>query len=269
MAFADLLLGVVSLPLYTYYVGFHFQLWTTGTEGLESTKALDIFFMVVDTLFSQASLISAAAISCERFYAVRRPFQHRTLSKRAYCIAIFVVWILALFASAIWTGLNVLLSHKHAMVVWGAHTLILVLIMCGCYIGIRTKFQSGGAPSSHQQNRDLQNKRLTKTLLFVSGLTLLAWLPLVIFNFLISLWDLTVQWKFYFMVNVLNYSNAFVNPFVYALRIAEFRQAVSTRCFGREPPIITMLSKTKDEGHGATEISHELAFENDVMDSKL
>ena len=62
------------------------------------------------------------------------------------------------------------------------------------------------------------SRRLTKTLLFVSFLTLLSWLPLVIFNCLIYVFDFQIPWKFYYLVNVINYSNSFVNPVVYALR---------------------------------------------------
>ena len=270
MAFADLFLGAVGLPMYIYDVGFYFQLWTSRIGNLSSNNRLYIFFLAFDTFFSQASIISAAFISCERFYAMYWPFKHRTLSTRTYRILIIIVWIITLFISAIWTGSNLLLSTKHTMFVWGLYTLILVLIMCGCYMGIWRKFQSGSVATSHQQNRDLQNKRLTKTLLFVSGLSLLAWLPLIISNFLIFVCLLPVQFKFYFMVNLINYFNSFVNPVVYALRIVEFRQALTTRCFlGREPAMNTSLAEVRSETRGKTDFIYELAFEQVVMDIKL
>ena len=270
MAFADLFLGAVGLPIYIYDVGFYFQLWTSRIGNLSSNNRLYIFFLALDTFFSQASIISAAFISCERFYAMYWPFKHRTLSTRTYRILIIIVWIITLFISAIWTGSNLLLSTKHTMFVWGLYTLILVLIMCGCYMGIWRKFQSGSVATLHQQNRDLQNKRLTKTLLFVSGLSLLAWLPLIISNFLIFVCLLPVQFKFYFMVNLINYFNSFVNPVVYALRIVEFRQALTTRCFlGREPAMNTSLAEVRSETRGKTDFIYELAFEQVVMDIKL
>ena len=75
MAFDDLMLGTVSLPLYIYYVGYRFELWKGGRP-----MSLSIFYAIVDTFFSHASLISAAFISGERFYAIYWPFKHRTLS---------------------------------------------------------------------------------------------------------------------------------------------------------------------------------------------
>ncbi|XP_078363750.1 adenosine receptor A3-like [Oculina patagonica] len=221
MAVADLMLGTVSLPIYIYDVGAYYHLWTGGW-----TMSLSIFYMSVDTVFSQASLISAAFISGERFYAIYWPFKHRTLSMRAYRIVIFVVWTLALLKAAVWTALDRFISQEHAVHAWNAYALFLILIVCGCNIGIWRKFQHGSVPSQ-QHNRASQNKRLTKTLLLVSVLALLSWLPLIIMNFLIIVFHVQIPWIFYFMVNVVNYSNSFVNPVVYALRIPEFKQALA------------------------------------------
>ena len=98
----------------------------------------------------------------------------------------------------------------------------------------------------------MQNKRLTKTLLFVSGFTLLAWLPLVITNFLIILGFLPIDWKFYLMVNLFNYSNSLVNPVVYALRVAEFRRALTSCRLGREPALNTALPTIRNERNGTS-----------------
>ena len=158
------------------------------------------------------------------------------------------------------------------MFFWGPYTLILILITCGCNIGIWKKFQTGRLAALHQKSRNLQNKRLTQTLLIVSGLTLLAWLPLVLLNLLMSVWFFRVPRRFYHAVNLFNYLNSFVNPILYALRIAEFRQALALCCKGRyvQAAVNTKLSKRKKERHGTTaEFSRELAFEQDVMDTEL
>ena len=149
--------------------------------------------------------------------------------------------------------------------------MILILITCGCNIGIWKKFQTGRVATSHQESREFQNKRLTKTLLIVSGLTLLAWLPLVLSNFLMHVWFFHVPKRFYDMVNLFNYLNSFVNPIFYALRIAEFRRALALCCTGRhvQAAVNTKLSKRRKERHGTTEFSRELAFEQDVMDIEI
>ena len=168
--------------------------------------------------FSQAPLISAAFISGERFYAIYWPFKHRTLSMRAYRIIILNIWALALLITAIFSTSYFLISYrKPAMYFWMPYVSILIFIICGCNIGIWRKFRLGNITS--QQNRDPINKRLTKTLLFVSILALLSWLPLVIFNCLILLYDIQISSKYYYLASVINYSNSFVNRIVYGLRI--------------------------------------------------
>ena len=272
MAFADLFLGALSLPVYIYDVGYEFHLWTMFVGNLWTDKTILIPYMIIDTAFSQASLISAVFITCERFYAIRWPFKHRTLSTQAYRIAIFSVWALPLLISAMWTGSNLLFSYKHTLVFWGPYTLILILITCGCNIGIWQKFQTERVAASHQESRDLQNKRLTKTLLIVSGLTLLAWLPLVLLNFLMFVWVFHVPRRFYDMVNLFNYFNSFVNPTFYALRIAEFRRALALCCTGRhvQAAVNTKPSKRRKKRHRTTaEFSDDLAFEQNVLDTKL
>ena len=231
MAFADLMLGAVTLPIYIYLVGGNFHVWTDQPGGLWDSESFSNLHIIVDTAFSQASLISAVFISCERFYAIYWPFKHRTLSSRAYRIVMSTVWILALFISALqWTGLSKLISYKHAFYIWTPYILILTFIVCGCNIGIWRKFQHRSV-ASRQQHRNSVNKRLTKTLLFVSALALLSWFPLIVTNFLIVVCHVSVPRKFYHMVNILNYSNSFVNPMVYAFRIPESRQASSLCCF--------------------------------------
>ena len=183
----------------------------------------------------------------------------------------FKVWILALLISATWTASNLLLSYKHTMFIWGPYTLIPVLITCGCNLGIWKKFQRGTVASAQQQTRDLQKKRLTDTLSSVSGLTLLAWFPLVLLNFLISLRRLPVPWKFYFMINVFDYFNTFVNLVVYALlRITEFLQTLTSCCFGRQPATNTMLTENRNERERTNDICHELTLDQqDVMNTTL
>ena len=133
MAFADLILGTVSISIYTYEVGARFELWTGGMSQYES---LSFFHLIVDTLFFIASLISATFISCERFYAIYWPFKHRTLSMRAYRIVIFMVWALAVLLSAVFIALSKLTSGKTNLYAWTPFALALTFVICGCNIGI-------------------------------------------------------------------------------------------------------------------------------------
>ena len=274
MAFADLVIGAATLPIDIYSLGLFHQLWT-GRWSI----ALDASSAIPHAFFSQASLISAAFISGERFYAIYWPFKHRTLSVRAYRIIILTIWALALLITAIVSTSYFLIPYKPVMYFWMLYVLILIFIICGCNIGIWRKFRLGNITS--QQNRDSINKRLTKTLLFVSLLALLSWLPLVIFNCLIFLYNIQIPRKYYYLASVINYSNSFANPVVYGLRIPEFREALVLCCLRR--PAAPNIADITTRNNGTlgltpatelrtlcTETIHlQLAFEREVLDTKL
>ena len=233
MAFADLISGAVSLPLYVYLdIGPSYWLWKT------SYKALEIVWDVTDTTLSQASLISAVFIAFERFYAIYWPLKHRTLSTKAYYITIVIIWTLALLVSALFNAVKYLISYKAATYAWMSFPLLFLFIVCGCNIGIYRTFHKRKV-SSQQGNRASQTQRLTATLLLVSTTSLVSWLPLVTANYIFYVQNITTPKRrlIYDIINILNYSNCFVNSVVYSLRILEFRQAL-VLCLTRRRTVI-------------------------------
>jgi len=200
---------------------------------------------------------------------------------RAYRIMIFTVWALTLLIATVWSTSFFLISYKRALYVWTPYVLILTYIICGCNIGICRKFRHGNI-ASQQPNRDSLNKRLTKTLMFVSFLVSLSWLPLVIFNCLIYVYDVQIPWKYYHLVNVIiNFSNSFANPVVYALRIPESREALALCCLRRPAASNIEMKLSRNEKTfaltPATELRTprtetgdlQLAFEQEVMDTEF
>ena len=129
----------------------------------------------------QASILSAALISGERFYAIHWPLKHRILSTRKYYIAISITWAVAFVVSAILSFLSFFVSIKVFLQFWLSYTLELMFIMFGCNFSIWRKFRRGRTVPM-QQNRGSQNQRLVKTLLSISFLALLSWIPLIIMN---------------------------------------------------------------------------------------
>ena len=278
MAFADLLLGAVSMPLYIYIVlgMYYYQL-------LPERKNLPLFYLfsIGDDVPTTASLLSATFISCERFYAIYRPFKHRTLTVRTYRIIIFTLWALA----ALNTGLYLLPDlGKLYYCIFLSLGLMSTIIICGCNIAIWIKFRHGSVAGPQQQNRDLQNKRLTKTLVLVSFLALFCWLPFLIVLSVKSLnQDVGIPWRFFVVISFVNYSNAFVNPVVYALRIPEFRQALAL-CFPlrrraaalntenlerRNNKAVVLTTPTQLTTLQTDSNYLELKFDEEVMDTKL
>ena len=172
----------------------------------------------------QASLISAALITCERFHAVYWPLKHRIMSMGAYRAAIFVVWILAI----LFPILQLLISNKLALYTFVSILLSLFFTVCICNIAIWRRFQRRIA--SQQQNREAQNRRLTKTLLLISAVEIFSWLPLTISNLLVIAFEVPVPLAVLFTCVAVHYSNFFLNPIIYALRFPEFKQALDFCC---------------------------------------
>ena len=248
MAFADLMLGAFSLPFYIFAAGGDYQLWTAEYDP--EHMVYKIFYTSFDDTFLLGSYISAASISCERFYAVFWPFKHRSLSTRTYRIAIFLLWSSAVLLSTLMTLLNVSSSFESVLYVFIPVVLGLTIIVCVCNIAIWRSFQHESVASQHR-NGASRHRRLTKTLLLVSIPALVCWLPKIILNILISVTKTSIPWTFYYMVNILNYSNSFVNPIVYVFRIPEFQQALRL-CCTKSRPAIKMVKIQRKKPNGCT-----------------
>ena len=91
MAFADLFLGGICLPIYVY---------SLALGQVKFDKQTPTLFTIIFLVFAQASFITAALISCERFYAIYWPLKHRqTLSTRTYSFVILTVWTSSILSS--------------------------------------------------------------------------------------------------------------------------------------------------------------------------
>ena len=123
----------------------------------------------------QASILSAALISGERFYAIHWPLKHRILSTRENCITISIAWEVAFVVSAILFFLSFFVSIRAFLHFWLPYTLALMFVMFGCNFSIWRKFRRGRTLPM-QQKRGSQNQRLVKTLLLISFLALLSWI---------------------------------------------------------------------------------------------
>ena len=267
MAFADLMFGTL-LPLRIYFLGNRYQLWTARLY-----KPLRNFCDISQKIFLRVSLTSAALMSGERFYAIYWPLKHRTLTERAYYIVIAMVWVLtALFCTILFPRLRfTTLDAKHITHAFATYLLALLCIVCVCNIGIWRKFQRRSI-APQQQNRTAQNQRLTKTLLFVSFVAVLSWLPYILVKFLNLRSNVSPTTRYILqMALLLSYSNSFLNAVVYALRIPEFKQALGACFFRRQAVMInegnerTAQRRTLSPGSSHSNLTHE----SEVMDTKL
>ena len=239
MAFADLFLGGVCLPMYVYFLA-HGQVKFSMVRLNSPT-----FFTIIGFVFGDASFITAALISCERFYAIYWPLKHRqTLSTRAYRLVIFTVWTLSILGSLLKVFLLQFVSLGALNSLVCLIFVSVLLIISGLNFGVWRKIQKQPVP--HHQNRALQRRRLTKTLLLVSLIALGSWLPPFIYS-LISLLGYRMSNTISVITYFTYFSNSFINPILYALRIPDFKEALRLCCFTKHEVMSSQENAGRDE----------------------
>ena len=162
LAVADLLVGLLAIPLYIalQYVYDNFE------DDLIIVAVTD--FMDMFTGFT--SIFTLATISLERMYAVGWPFRHRTQGSRFYIFVISVPWILSLVAAST----EIVLLHVLVRPLTFIFILIVsmftpIIITCTAYFFLWKKEKSRVSVS--QQNHQLQDRKLAKTVALITGTT--------------------------------------------------------------------------------------------------
>ena len=181
--------------------------------------------------FPLTSLTSITVISLERMHATFRPFRHRVIKKWVYGVTISVVWVLAGMISTAILVLKLFYKEwSHRQFLWQSYCLLCLSIICACYASIIVKICCGARPQHHGAAR--RQRKLTVTLLIMTIVSVLLWLPYAIGTFVyytndsIRSLSYTKRMRLNFSLLILFYTNSFVNPIVYTIRMPKFRKAL-------------------------------------------
>ena len=178
LAVADMLVGVFSTDEFRY-VGVNLcNLW----EDILPVKPAVYVMRHFSVLFPVASVTNISVISLERLHATFLPLRHRVMQKWIYGLIVAIIWVTAGLVS---TGAVVIEQFKrrsHYFYLWNSFDLICLLIICVCYTSIVIKVRCGAQP--HHHGAASRERKLTMTLLIVTVVSLLMWLPWVIISFL-------------------------------------------------------------------------------------
>ena len=259
-------LGGVCLPMYVHFLA---RLPLHGQFKLD--EKTPTIFRSIFFVFAQASFITAALISAERFYAIYWPLKHRqTLSTRAYRLVILTVWTSSILGSLSTVFLLQFLSLGALNSLRCLIFVFAILIISGLNFGVWRKVQQKLVP--HHQNRILQRRRLTKTLLLVSLLALGSWLPVSVYN-LIAFLGYRMSNHISVITYFIYFSNSFINPILYALRIPDFKEALSLCCFTSHEAMSSHENSKRDDMTADLTVDHnnlQLTFEREIVkDTKL
>ncbi|CAH3178056.1 unnamed protein product [Porites lobata] len=181
--------------------------------------------------FLLTSLTNMAVISLERMHATFRPFRHRVIKKWVYGVTISVVWVLAGMISTAISMLQLFGKEwSHTQFLWQSYCLLCLFVICACYASVIVKICCGARPQHRGAAR--RQRKLTVTLLIMTIVSLLLWIPYAIATFVFHTTD-SIRSLSYTKIMRLNlsllllfYTNSFVNPVVYTIRMPEYRKAL-------------------------------------------
>ena len=181
--------------------------------------------------FPLTSLTNITVISLERMHTTFRPFRHRVIKKWVYGVTISVVWVLAGMISTAILMLQLFDKEgSHSQFLWQSYCLLCLSIICACYASIIVKICCGASPQHHGAVR--RQRKLTGTLLIMTIVSLLLWVPYAIGTFVFYTTDsirslpYTKRMRLNLSLLLLFYTNSFVNPVVYTIRMPKFRKAL-------------------------------------------
>ena len=218
LAVADLLVGVLVLPLFT-----------TVTLTRPSPPIASLRYRL-DIITGLASIFTLTVISLERMYAVCWPFRHQTLSQSSYIIALCMPWALVVSGAV----MGMLIADRYLSDVIIISSLVLPLrIICSSYVAIWKKHGNSMQRNHHSALQLAQEKKLAKTLLMIIGVFVVTWLPFQVTDIYIiacrrtscnQLHENPVIIPILYVAVFLRISNSFMNFIVHSLRMPDFKQ---------------------------------------------
>ena len=177
---ADVLVGGISTFHLLKMVHFHCNIVTLNLteEGNVVTNFCFYFFPLT-------SLSNIVVISLERLHATFRPFRHRVIKKRVYWVTISAIWVSAAVVSTAIIILRIFSPNKwnlYYFALWQSYSCLCLFVICVCYTCISIKFFCGAHPQHHGgANRQ---RKLTVTLLLMTVISLIMWLPYALGSFI-------------------------------------------------------------------------------------
>ena len=213
---ADLLVGAVTGPLVMY-------LSCKDKENNGFTWPGFIIWTFEFT-FVIASQVNLFFISLERLHATLFPFRRCFIAECVYFKIIVGSWFITFLLGSLMAGLYLKETHGGPYV-WASLNVVTLLVIAVSYIIIIVKVQR----SPHSQHRGSANKerKLSVTLLIVTGVSVLTILPSAIYNSMpVNLSNASRLREIHHALLLIYFASSFVNPLIYTIKMQEFRKAL-------------------------------------------
>ena len=222
----------------TFFAVFYFLLYGCefADEFFIRLEWPPILFVlhIINVWFSFTSVTGIAIISLDRMHATFRPFRHRNIKKWAYGVTIAGVWILT---AMILIPLPLISLYGNLHQQWQllfplyfrlSYCFLCLIVICVSYTSIALKVWCGTRPPPHgAANRQ---RKLTVTLSIMTLVSLLLWLPDVVYTFVsfsvLDRFSFRTYLRLKLSFSLLYHTNSLVNPIIYTIRMPEFRRAL-------------------------------------------
>lgn len=218
LSVADFMVGAISVPLFVSYL-IDPKIW-------RHSLALPMIHSSVDILSGLASVFTLAIVSLERLVAVSIPFKFRMIPRKAYICCIAVTWFLSGCVAAISIAFYLRLVKEAFYTAVILSLSLSLIVTCFAYIAIVFKINQKN--NSAKGCKDLTvERRLSMTLLCVTAIFVISWLPFQLIFILVHFCKTcSFPINTVFFIKFLHYSNSFMNAVVYTFRIPEFKEAI-------------------------------------------
>ena len=252
LAVADLMFGMINLPIMTYniilfIISDPFSYKPNKYECLTYASLWHLFFMV--------TVLSLFGVSCERYIAVLRPLYHATsVTMRRVVISVLIIWITSIFVAFLLMidifnladeleNCTLIMSKLYPLIiVMLVNVVVLVTIGIYIHIGLITWRHKKAISAQHGPNSGNagKNSKLSKMLAIILGCYLVCLIPYQSINVYLLVLR-TTHPSPQSTVNVINIdtafltvnaiatyllsSNSWINPLIYAGLNQNFREA--------------------------------------------
>ena len=226
LAVTDMFVGGIVVYRLFYFPGVLCNLWKRHLVE-------DGTFIVIQVVLSlpYGSLINITIIALERVHATFLPFRHRVLKKWVYGLIIAIVWVTTGLTSVTYFTLFYLFEEtQYASYSDLTFMSVCLFIIFVSYTSIVIKVRCGAQPQHH--GAASRERKLTMTLLIVTLVSLLLYLPNVVFFFVYFSYKLKKKWSvlvhlnytlFFFILRELSCKS-------YIVRCSDARIQISFSC---------------------------------------
>ena len=235
LACADLSVGLFANSLYVALSGF------VSLQEIQELKNAETFVWLLTTTVTTFNL---CFVAIDRYVAIIRPLRYPEIITPSRCFgAVICMWIFAVLFSTI--GFYLPYSDLPKLWIIGSFVTFFlplgVLLYCYFRIYLVAKEQNfqwkrqATFECSPQVAEELKNRKAALTFAIITGLFTALFLPTLVVNFVAIAVKgrchrtrINIAW---FWVAAVSYTSSAINPWIYAIRFTNFKQAVKHLLF--------------------------------------